>query len=164
MVFAILTVLLLLCAFIPQIWVRYVMHRYAKEIPELPGTGGELAEHLIDRLELADVRVKEGGPQDNYYNPAEKCVALSPKNYQGKSITAVAVAAHEVGHAIQFTREEPLSKLRAKYLPISTLLGKIGIAMLMALPIVGLILKAPIAIVAFLGISILFQLQEWRCI
>ena len=70
----------------------------------------------------------------------------------------MAVAAHEVGHAIQFAREEPLSKLRAKYLPISALLGKIGIAMLMALPIAGLILKAPIAIVAFLGVSLLFQL------
>ena len=44
MLFLILTIILLLCSFLPQIWVRYVMHKYSKEIPDMPGTGGELAE------------------------------------------------------------------------------------------------------------------------
>lgn len=124
----------------------------------MPGTGGELAEHLIERFELEGVQVKEGGPQDNYYHPVERCIALNPENFSGRSLTAVAVAAHEVGHAIQFAREEPLSKLRGKYLPISVMLGKIGVVMLMALPAIALILKSPAVIAAFIGLSLIFQL------
>ena len=124
----------------------------------MPGTGGELAEHLIERFELGDVKVKEGGARDNYYHPGEQKIALSPKNFSGKSLTAVAVAAHEVGHAIQFAREEPLSKLRDKYIPIASTLGRVGVSMLIALPIVTFIFKSPAAIFAFVGMSLIFQL------
>ena len=124
----------------------------------MPGTGGELAEHLIERFELGDVKVEEGGPKDNYYSPAERKIALSPKNFNGKSLTAVAVAAHEVGHAIQFSREEPLSKLRDKYIPIAATLGRAGVSMLIALPVVTFIFKTPAVIVAFIVLSLIFQL------
>lgn len=124
----------------------------------MPGTGGELAQHLIDRFELRGVTVREGGEQDNFYHPVENYVSLSPKNYHGKSLTAIAVAAHEVGHAIQFVREEPLSKLREKYLPIAATLGKVGVGMLMAMPIATVLFKTPAAIFAFIGLSLIFQL------
>ena len=46
-----------LCAvFLPTLWVRWVMQRYAREVPNLPGTGGELAKHLIQRFELDGVK------------------------------------------------------------------------------------------------------------
>ena len=70
----------------------------------------------------------------------------------------MAVAAHEVGHAIQFAREEPLSRLRGRYLPVSAWLGKVGIAMLWALPVVTLVLRAPSLVFVFIGLSLLFQL------
>jgi len=158
MIFLILTITLLVCAFLPQLWVRYVMHRYHKPIEGMPGTGGELAQHLIERFELNGVSVERGGPNENYYSPADKRVCLSPDNYDGKSITAVAVAAHEVGHAIQFHREESISKLRGKYLPTAAMLGRVGVYMLWALPIVGVVFKAPVAIAAFIGLSLLLQL------
>jgi len=154
----ILTILLIVCGVLPQLWVRFVMNKYAKEIADMPGTGGELAEHLVERYELAGVRVEQGQERGDHYNPATQTVSLSPSNYNGRSITAVAVAAHEVGHAIQFSRKEPLSRLRGKYLPISVWLGKIGIYMLFAIPVVTILFKAPAAIFAFIGLSILFQL------
>lgn len=154
----ILTILLIVCGILPQIWVRYVMNKYAREIEGMPGTGGELAQHLVERYELTGVKVEQGQKHQDHYNPATKTVSLSPSNYSGKSITAVAVAAHEVGHAIQFAREEPLSQLRGKYLPISVWLGKIGVYMLFAIPIATLLLKTPMAIFAFIGLSVLFQL------
>lgn len=124
----------------------------------MPGTGGELAEHLIERFELTGVSVMRGGERDNYYNPTEKMVSLSPDNYDGKSITAVAVAAHEVGHAIQFDRDERLSRLRGKYLPIAVTLGKIGVSMVMVLPVILLLFKVPVLIFGFVALSVLFQL------
>ena len=158
MLFIFLAILLLICGVLPQFWVRFVMRKHGKEIADMPGTGGELAEHLVERYELTGVQVVRGAQGQDHYQPATKTVSLSPSNYDGRSITAVAVAAHEVGHAIQFAREERLSKLRGKYLPISVLFGKIGVMMLLALPIVTFLLKAPGVIFIFIGLSLLFQL------
>ncbi len=134
------------------------MRKHGKDIADMPGTGGELAAHLVERYELAGVKVEEGVEGQDHYNPTTRCVSLSPSNYAGRSITAIAVAAHEVGHAVQFAREEPLSKLRGKYLPISVMLGKLGIYMLLAIPIVTILFKVPAAIFAFIALSLLFQL------
>jgi hypothetical protein len=154
----ILLIILLICGILPQFWVRFVMRKHGKDIADMPGTGGELAAHLVERYELAGVKVEEGVEGQDHYNPTTRCVSLSPSNYAGRSITAIAVAAHEVGHAVQFAREEPLSKLRGKYLPISVMLGKLGIYMLLAIPIVTILFKVPAAIFAFIALSLLFQL------
>ncbi len=154
----ILFIILLLCGVLPQFWVRFVMRKHGKDIADMPGTGGELAAHLVERYELDGVKVEEGVEGQDHYNPQTRCVSLSPRNFAGRSITAVAVAAHEVGHAIQFAREEPLSKLRGRYLPISVRLGKIGIYMLFAIPVVTILFKAPAAVIAFIALSLIFQL------
>lgn len=158
MVFLVLTLTLILCAFLPQLWVRYVMRKYHKPIEDMPGTGGELAQHLVERFELTGVRVERGSEGENYYSPTDQRVSLSPDNFDGRSITAVAVAAHEVGHAIQFHREEKISQLRGKYLPMASRLGTLGVYMLWALPFVTFVFKAPAAIFAFIGLSLLLQL------
>lgn len=158
MLLVVLTAIILLAAFIPQFWVRHVMRRYARELPDLPGTGGELAEHLIERLQLEGTRLEQTDEGTDHYDPQDNVVRLSPSNYSDKSLTAVAVAAHEVGHAIQFVRQEPISRLRGKYIPLSILLRKIGLFMLMAVPIVAIVLRVPAAMAVFIGISLLLQL------
>ena len=50
--------LLLLLVFTPSLWVRWVMKRYANDIADMPGTGGELARHLIERFELKGVEAE----------------------------------------------------------------------------------------------------------
>ena len=84
----------------PQFWIKWVMEKHAREQPEFPGTGGELARHLLDKAGLEDVKLEriDGG---DHYAPEERTVRLSQRNFDGKSVTAVAVAAHEVGHALQ---------------------------------------------------------------
>ncbi len=56
-----LAAILAILVYLPSLWVRRVMSRYSRELPELPGTGGELARHLIDRFELTGVGVEETG-------------------------------------------------------------------------------------------------------
>ncbi len=109
----------------------------------LQGTGGELALHLIERFKLDGVQLKKGAEDEDYYDPQNKVVCLSPEVYEGKSLSAVAVAAHEVGHAIQFYREEPVSHLRKKYLPKAFIIQKFGTYFIMASPLVGLIFRLP---------------------
>jgi Zn-dependent membrane protease YugP len=55
----------------PSLWVKLVMKRYSSEKPEIPGTGGELANHLIERFSLKDVKV-EVTELGDHYDPIEK--------------------------------------------------------------------------------------------
>ncbi len=135
--------LLLLIVFGPQLWVKYVLRKHQKHIESLDGTGSELALHLIERFELTGVQLKKGGKDEDYYDPQNKIVCLSPEVYEGRSLTAVAVAAHEVGHAIQFCKQEPVSLLREKYLSKAHFIRHYGVMFLMASPIIGLLFRIP---------------------
>ena len=143
MMFAIVTILLVSLIFGPQIWARHIFKKYAVEIDAFPGTGGELAEHLINRLELGDVHVEEGEKNENYYDPENKLVKLSPDNFNGKSLTAITVAAHEIGHAIQHqTGYQPLS-LRSRMAKFSWFAEKIAAILLVAFPFISLLTHLP---------------------
>ena len=92
--------LLLAAVLVPQLWIRRVFARHGAERPDLPGTGAELARHLLDRAGLSDVKVELTGDGD-HYDPEECAVRLLPQHHDGRSVAAVAVAAHEVSHAVQ---------------------------------------------------------------
>jgi Zn-dependent membrane protease YugP len=158
MILVIFTVVFLVAAFLPSLWVRYVMRRHATERPDLPGTGGALAKHLVEKFQLSGVVVEETTPGNDHYDPAATAVRLSPDNYHGKSLTAVAVAAHEVGHAIQFARNEPISRLRSQFIPMAMAFKKAGVLILMAMPFLAIIVRAPSALLVLALISIALQL------
>lgn len=149
---------LAILAFIPSYWVRRVMKQHSAEMSDLPGTGGELAKHLIERFQLSGIEVEETGPFQDHFDPAAKKVRLSPDNFNGKSLTAIAVAAHEVGHAMQFHRKEKIFELRKRYLPMAARLSKAGIGLLMILPVVGFVVRSPIVMGAIIAASLLLQL------
>jgi uncharacterized protein len=140
----------------PQFWIRRTMQKHAAERPDFPGTGGELARHLLDQAELKDVKVEQTGFLQDHYSPVEKIVRLSKENFEGRSVTAVAVAAHEVAHAIQDKEGYwPLvtrHRLMKQLIPIQ----RIASIVLMAAPFVFAFTRSPtvllLEIVAGLGI------------
>ena len=142
----------------PSVWVRYVLRRYAKTIDAMPGTGGELAEHLVAKYELDGVKVVRGKAGEDFYSPDEKIVSLGPDHYDAKSLSAVAVAAHEVGHAIQFCRDEPVSLLRKKYMGRVFRIRRIGGILLAIAPIAMIISKAPLTMAFFVGVGVVSML------
>ena len=79
MVIALGTFIVLALIFGPSLWVKLVMWRYSSEKPEMPGTGGELAKHLVERFSLKDVDV-EVTEQGDHYDPIEKKVRLSQEH------------------------------------------------------------------------------------
>jgi len=93
-------ILILALVFGPGWWVRNVMSRYSSPEDRYDGTGGELARYLLDRYDLQHVKVEET-PTGDHYDPLEKVIRLTPEKLNGRSLTAVTVAAHEVGHALQ---------------------------------------------------------------
>lgn len=154
----IIAAVLAILIYLPSIWVRRVMARYSDENQNFPGTGAELARHLIERFNLEGIGVEETAAYRDHFDPGTGTVRLGPQNYHGKSVTAIAVAAHEVGHAIQFHRQEKIFELRKRYMPTAAMLNRAGIAIMWCLPLVGFVLKSPFAIAAIVILSILLQI------
>ena len=98
---AVLLIAILILVYVPSMMVRWVLKANSKPISGMPGTGGELAKYLLESRGLGDVKVEATEEGRDHYSPDERVVRLSPSNFEGRSITAVAVAAHEVGHAVQ---------------------------------------------------------------
>ena len=138
----------------PSLWVKFVMRRYSNEKPEMPGTGGELAKHLIKRFSLKDVEV-EITELGDHYDPIEKKVRLSREHYESKSLTAVAIAAHEVGHAIQDHQGDKRLATRTKMVPIVNLLARWSVVIISLSPVIGIITRHPIpfSLLLFIGLS-----------
>ncbi|MBM7609354.1 Zn-dependent membrane protease YugP [Lysinibacillus composti] len=85
-------------------------------------TGAQVARMILDQHGLYDVRVvPTQGVLSDHYNPATKTVALSEDNYYNSSIAGTAVAAHEVGHAIQHKEAYSFLTLRAKLVPVANI-------------------------------------------
>jgi Zn-dependent membrane protease YugP len=138
----ILIVLLLL--FGPSYWVKHVLRRYSKPVDRYPGTGGELARHLLDQLGLEKVKT-EITDQGDHYDPDSRTVRLSEDNFNNRSLTAITVAAHEVGHAHQdATGYSPL-KWRTRLVKFAKPGERAGAAVLMLAPFVTVITRAPVA-------------------
>ena len=125
----------------PQWWAAHTFRRHAKTREDIPGSGGELAEHLLRRFEV-DARVEQTEKGD-HYDPSDQMVRLSKENFDGKSLTAVAVAAHEVGHAIQHHNNESLLTTRTRLIILAHWAEKAGAVLMFAVPIVTLITRIP---------------------
>ncbi len=146
--------ILLALIFGPSLWVKFVMKRYSKEKPEMPGTGGELAKHLVERFTLKDVKV-EVTELGDHYDPVEKKVRLLREHYESKSLTAVAIAAHEVGHAIQDQQGDKRLATRTKMIPVADKVARWSAAIISLSPVIGIITRHPMpfSLVLLLGLS-----------
>lgn len=163
--YLILLILVLAIILGPQWWVKYVLNRYNKR-PEknFPGNGRELAVHLLHRFQLEHVKV-EADSRGDHYDPVARAVRLTPDKYEGRTLTAITVAAHEVGHALQHHADEPLFRWRTRLARAAVAGQRLGSFLLFASPILAVVGRAPILgvisiISAFLimGLGIVVQL------
>ena len=163
MTLIILTIVLVLIIFGPQWWVGHVLARYSRK-DEFPGTGGEFANHLLKQLKLSDVKVEEAVTEGDHYDPLKKAVRLTSNNLNGRSLTAITTAAHEVGHAIQHSMNYGPFLWRLRLAKIAMVTEKIGSFLLFAVPVLALITRTPaagvitfIAAMGTVGISVVLQ-------
>jgi uncharacterized protein len=150
---------LLAIIFGPSRWVRHVIARHGSDRPDLPGTGGELARHLLDEAGLTHVTV-EVTDRGDHYDPVNQAVRLSPQHLDGRSISAVAVAAHEVSHAVQHARGERAFALRVALAKNLGWIDKAAAATMLLAPIVFIFVKAPILFALQMGAGILLLVVE----
>lgn len=146
--------LLALLSWWPNWWVGQVMARHAQPADRYSFSGGDLARYLLDRRGLADVTV-EATKEGDHYDPHARSVRLSPANFSGRSLTAITVAAHEVGHALQHAEGDPAFERRQEMVERSAWAQRVAGWILVAIPAVTLIEKQPAPALVMLVVGVL---------
>lgn len=125
-IFYILTIILFFVSMICSGVVRSLFNRYSKDRTYNGMTGAMAAERILRANGITDVTiVQTAGTLTDNYNPTNHTLNLSQSVYGGQNISAVAVAAHECGHAIQHAQAYPLLMLRKALVPVCNI-GSIG--------------------------------------
>ena len=151
MPFLIIILALLVLTVGPGLWVQAVIRRYRVPANRYPRTGGQTARHLLDTLGLRHV-ITEVTERGDHYDPLAKAVRLMADNFNGRSLTAVTIAAHEVGHALQDARGFGPLRLRTQLVHWVAPIEKIGAGMLMLAPFAGALTRSPyLALVGLAG-------------
>lgn len=154
-----LVILGMVLSMIASASVNSTMSMYKKVKSSTGLTGAQVAQQILYNEGITDVYV--GCLQANsgdHYNPSNKTVSLSNDVYNGTSVTAVAVAAHEVGHALQHANSYAPLSIRSSMVPVVNFANKMS----MPLILLGVVLSwnevlIQIGIWAFLA-TVLFEL------
>ncbi|WP_433943693.1 zinc metallopeptidase [Paenibacillus sp. SN-8-1] len=154
--------ILIIIAFIFSLWAQFrVSGTFKKwaEVPNLRGmTGQEAARHMLDSNGLYDVPVEPvRGTLTDHYDPIARVVRLSEPVYYERSISAVSVACHEVGHAIQHKVHYPMLVLRHRMFPVVNFASGFAPFLLLAGFIFGLMNLVGLGII-FFSAAVAFQL------
>lgn len=137
-----LILLVLMLVFGPGLWVRRVLTRYSMPADRYSGSGAQLARHLLDAHGLNSVKVETTETGD-HYDPESKAVRLTADKFDGRSLTAITVAAHEVGHALQDHQEYAPLRFRTRLVKATRGIERIGAGVLMISPFLGIVTRVP---------------------
>jgi hypothetical protein len=142
-----------------QIKLRHAFGKYSQVPVESGMTGAEAARAILDQAGLHDMPVEEiPGRLSDHYDPAKRALFLSSNNFQGRTVAAVGVAAHEAGHALQHQAAYGLFNVRMALVPVTQFASSAYMAIFFIGIIFGMLkIVLPIIIVIF-AIMTLFQL------
>ena len=121
-----ITFLLMIAVFVAtlfiQFWLQRTYSRYSQVANSRGVTGEQVARAILDAYGLHHVRVEmTPGALTDHYDPIAKAVRLSEPNFHSPSAAALAVAAHEVGHALQDAKGYAWLRVRHSILPIANI-------------------------------------------
>ncbi|MGX7092876.1 zinc metallopeptidase [Hutsoniella sourekii] len=138
--------------------VQSTFNKYQELETEKRITGRQAAEWILQQASIPDVQVEHvPGQLTDHYDPANKVLRLSDATYDSQSVAAVAVAAHECGHAVQDAKDYHFLRFRTALVPVVN----IGSSLAMPLILIGLLMSwaglIKIGTIAF-SLVLLFQL------
>lgn len=118
--------LLIIPAFLFAIWaqikVSSAYNRWSQVFAQAGITGADIARYIMDKEGIHDVRLERvPGELTDHYDPTQKVVRLSEGVFDGTSVAALGIAAHEVGHVIQHARGYAAMQLRSFVYPVANL-------------------------------------------
>ncbi len=151
--------------FLPSLWVNYVLKKYNVVIPNMPFTGKEFGNKILEEQKLTHISINSI-KQIDHYNPIEKKIHISEDKINKKSITSISIVAHEIGHAIQDKENYKPLKIRQLLIEKTSTFQKIGsFLIIIGLPSIFGFTKSPlitiisaIIIMGFLSTNVLIHL------
>lgn len=149
----------LILGFVVQAWLKKTVARNMQVEVASGLTGADVARRILDQngLHAVPVEVSPGGPLSDHYDPRKRSVHLSEPVYAGRAVASTAIAAHEVGHAIQHEKAYAPFRARSAMWPVVAFASNAWLFLLMIglfAQIFGLI---GIALVLY-AVVVLFQL------
>jgi Zn-dependent membrane protease YugP len=139
-----------LVAFLPSIWVRSIINKHHSPKDKFNFTGAEFSMELLKTLNINNVKVEITSHGD-HYDPNKKIIGLSSENFYNKTLSAITIGSHEVGHAIQdYDNYKPL-KWRTTLVKWVMPIERIGAGLMFLSPISMLITKIPFIGLLFLA-------------
>jgi len=140
-----------------QAKVRSAYNKYSKVPTSTQMTGAEVARKILDDNGLFDVNIEQTkGVLSDHYDPRKKVIRLSKDIYHGRSMASSAVAAHEVGHAIQDEEEYAFLNFRSALFPVANLGSNMSFILIIAGLLMGLNNLILFGII-FMAAAVLFQ-------
>jgi Zn-dependent membrane protease YugP len=147
-----------IASFLIQQWLKSTYSKWMKVQNTAGLTGAETARAILDANGLDDVRVEAvKGMLTDHYDPRTKTVRLSEGNYGYANVAGMAVAAHEVGHAIQHAKAFAPLQIRSAILPVASFGSQFAIPMIILGSIFGAFQLINLGILLFAG-AVLFHL------
>lgn len=141
-----------------QLRVKGSYSKYSKVSSSSQMRGAEVARKILDSNGLFNVVVEETqGHLTDHYDPRSKTVRLSSANYHGHSVAAAAIAAHEVGHAIQDQQDYAFLRLRHSLVPVANIGSNFSWILILIGFIAGLSNFVFLGII-FMAAAVVFQL------
>src|SRR5699024_3385743 len=138
--------------------VKSTYKKYMKKPSSSYLSGAEVARQILNENGLFDVHIEETkGTLSDHYDPRKKVVRLSSDNYHGRSMAAAAMAAHEVGHAIQDAEEYAFLRFRHALVPVASLGSNMSFFLIIAGFILNMLNLVLMGII-FMAAAVLFQL------
>ncbi len=138
--------------------VKRAYNKYSRVYSSSGLTGAQIARKILDENGLYDVRIEEvPGQLSDHYDPRTKVVRLSTNNYHGTSVAGAAVAAHEVGHAIQDAEGYAFLRFRHTLVPVANFGSNASFFLILAGILIGLKGFVLLGIIA-MAAAVLFQL------
>ncbi|RDW19058.1 Zn-dependent protease [Oceanobacillus arenosus] len=138
--------------------VKSTYKTYSKKATSSQMTGAEVARRILDDNGLYDVYIEETkGLLSDHYDPRKKVVRLSSDIYHGRSMASSAVAAHEIGHAIQDQQGYAFLRFRSALVPVANIGSNLSFVFILAGLLFGMTQMFLLGII-FMAAAVLFQL------
>lgn len=139
--------------------VKSTYNKYSKIATSSYMTGAQVARKILNDNGLDHIRIEETkGMLTDHYDPRKKVVRLSSGNYHGQSMAAAAVAAHEVGHALQDEESYAFLKFRSALVPVASFGSRMAFYFIFAGIIFTTMNYLILVGVIFMAAAVLFQL------
>lgn len=140
-----------------QAYVNAKLSKYSTVPNSLGITGAQAAQQMLGYYGITGVAIKPGAHGEDFFDPRSNSITLSPEAFNATSITSLATACHEVGHACQYAFDYTPMKIRSAIVPVANVASNAWIFLLLIgifLNMVGLVWAA----IIMYAVVVVFQI------